>query len=158
MRTPKGQTMFNGRTAKVTVEVKLRGEVVQTFSVNADEANKLTIEVFPEHQLPKRSPLHSEALNLEDIKPGLNVRRCNVYGGSYKNDAIITGEPFKRASKFGHGCSQAHAWMVPVVTTNYDGKLVQEDWFLADMGVVPYERPDGSQIRWNDQNYTLAAS
>ena len=52
------------------------------------------------------------------------------------------------------------AWpaMLPVVTTNYDNKLVRQDWFLADMGVVPYEDQDGSFLSWNSQNYTLATS
>ena len=73
-------------------------------------------------------------------------------------DAIIIGEPFRRGTKY-HGLwdTQGDAWMVPVVTTNYAGKLVHEDWFLADMGVVPYEHSDGSG-HWNDQNYTLAVN
>ena len=45
--------------------------------------------------------------------------------------------------------------MVSVVTTNCKGELVHEDWFLADMGVVPYEG-DGRFRSWNDHNYTLA--
>ncbi len=109
--------------------------------------------------LPERSPLHGDALNMDDLRVGLNIRRHNIrYGrGSRPNRAIINGEPFRRGTKY-HGDSQADAWMVPVVTTNYAGKLVHEDWFLADMGVAPYENSDGTGRFWNGQNYTLAVS
>lgn len=109
--------------------------------------------------LPERSPLHGDALNMDDLRVGLNINRCNIHYGrvSYPNTAIVNGEPFRRGTKY-HDGRLAEAWMVPVVTTNYAGKLVHEDWFLADMGVVPFENSDGTRRVWNVQNYTLAVS
>ena len=107
----------------------------------------------------ERSPLHPEAINMDDLKVGMNIKRHNVRHGSCTRDVgLINGEPFRRGTKYHESYdTQGDDWMVPVVTTNYAGKLVHEDWFLADMGVVPYEHSDGSG-HWNDQNYTLAVN
>ena len=113
----------------------------------------------PYDNIPERSPLHKDAINKDELKVGLNIIQRNIHDGrgSRPNRAIINGEPFRRGIKY-HGDSQADAWMVPVVTTNYAGKLVHEDWFLTDMGVAPSENSDGTGRFWNDQNYTLAVS
>ena len=107
----------------------------------------------------ERSPLHPEAINMDDLKVGMNIKRHNARHGSCTRDVgLINGEQFRRGTKYHESYdTQGDAWMVPVVTTNYAGKLVHEDWFLADMGVVPYEHSDGSG-HWNDQNYTLAVN
>ena len=109
--------------------------------------------------LPERSPLHKDALNMTDLKVGMNIRRHSArYGTLTQNVALINGEPFRCGTKY-HELRDilGDAWMVPIVTTDYAGKLVHEDWFLTDMGVVPYERSNGGS-HWNPQNYTLAVN
>jgi hypothetical protein len=105
--------------------------------------------------LPERSPLHPEALNFDDLEVGLNVERHNIHGRNIHRVGIINGEVFLRGEKYQAPWeAQDDRLMVPVVTTDYHGRLVHEDWFLADMGIVPYDGPKGPT--WNTQNYTLA--
>ena len=126
--------------------------------INESEQSRAIVELTftQKPQPPSRSPLHPKAITKDDLKQGLAICLCNENGNS--SYAIVIGEPFKRGDKYGQDDPQAYAWMLPVVTTTHDGKLVQQDWFLADMGVVPYERQDGSFLGWSDQNYTLATS
>ena len=56
----------------------------------------------------------------------------------------------QRAIIIGHGKNQNGLQKVSVATMRLD-KLVKEDWYLGDMGIVPY--PSG---KWNEYNYTLA--
>ena len=108
-------------------------------------------------KLPSRNPLHPEALTIDDLTPGLTIRRHNTRHNNYTNEALVNGKPFRHGDKYGESDTQAELWMIPVVTTNNAGRLVQEDWFLADMGVEPYVSRDNSRY-WNSQNYTLATS
>ena len=126
--------------------------------INESEQSRAIVELTftQKPQPPSRSPLHPKAITKDDLKQGLAICLCNENGNS--SYAIVIGEPFKRGDKCGQDDPQAYAWMLPVVTTNYGNKLVQQDWFLADMGVVPYEHQDGSFLSWNSQNYTLATS
>ena len=125
-----------------------------TFEATDDFWIELSVEV-PE--LPKRNPLHPKALNIEDLKVGLQIKRQNRYYRSHiTNTAVVIGEPFLYGSKHGNDSYQANVLMVPVATTDYSGKLVLEDWFLADMGVTPYVNSPGTRRWWNEQNYTLA--
>ena len=126
--------------------------------INESEQSRAIVELTftQKPQPPSRSPLHPKAITKDDLKQGLAICLCNENGNS--SYAIVIGEPFKRGDKYGQDDPQAYAWMLPVVTTNYGNKLVQQDWFLADMGVVPYEHQDGSFLGWSDQNYTLATS
>lgn len=143
---------------EVTVEILDRdNRVTQTMKysgINVDV--KITLrDIAPEP--PKRSPLSMEAINREDLKVGLNIRRANTHGISHGRVGMVNGEPFRRGTKYDKSWpTHDHCWMVPVVTTNYQGKLVQEDWYLADMGVVPYTSEDDRFLYWNDQNYTIA--
>lgn len=99
----------------------------------------------------ERSPLHPKAINRDDLKVGMKIRRHNTkYGTCTLDVGRINGEPFLK-----HDVNQGDAWMVPVKTTNYAGEIAYEDWFLAEMGVIPYVRSNGG-TRWNEQNYTLA--
>ena len=126
--------------------------------INESEQSRAIVELTftQKPQPPSRSPLHPKAITKDDLKQGLAICLCNENGNS--SYAIVIGEPFKRGDKYGQDDPQAYAWMLPVVTTNYGNKLVQQDWFLADMGVVPYEHQDGSFLGWSDQRYTLATS
>ena len=140
---------------KMKIEVRsLEGDVLGTLEFEGPKDLEVTI-----YKKIERSPLHPEAINMDDLKVGMNVRRHNArYGTSTRDVGLITGEPFRRGTKYHElGNALGDAWMVPVVTTNYAGKLVHEDWFLADMGIVPYEHSDGGS-HWNDQNYTLAVN
>ena len=122
--------------------------------INESEQSRVIVELTftQKPQPPSRSPLHPKAITKDDLKQGLAICLCNENGNS--SYAIVIGEPFKRGDKCGHG----NDWRVSVVTTTHGNKLVQQDWFLADMGVVPYEHQDGSFLSWNSQNYTLATS
>lgn len=104
-------------------------------------------EIAIERHLPERSPLHPEALNMADLKVGMNVRRHNArYGSCTRDVGLINGEPFRRGTKYHEPWdTQGDVLMVPVVTTNHAGRLVHEDWFLADMGVTPYEGKTGTR-------------
>ena len=141
------------------IEVKRPdGSVIDSIEFSGPE--EFIVEVSKEvPALPERSPLHKDALNMTDLKVGMNIKRHNVrHGSCTRDDAIIIGEPFRRGTKYHHelGDALGDYWMVPVVTTNYAGKLVREDWYLADMGVAPYESSNGTRRWWNEQNYTLA--
>ncbi len=143
-------------TIRITDE---SGAVVFEESLGHAGGVSVKLIITQKPQPPSRSPLHPEAINMDDLTPGLTIRRHNKHGNGYLSaEAIVIGEPFKRGDKYGQDDPQAYAWMLPVVTTNYGNKLVQQDWFLADMGVVPYEHQDGSFLSWNSQNYTLATS
>lgn len=124
-------------------------------SLEFEGPEDFTITIYK--KLPERSPLHEKALNMADLKVGMNIRRHNVnYGSGARDTALINGESFRRGTKYRESWdTQGDAWMIPVVTTDYTGKLIHEDWFLADMGVIPYEHSDGGS-HWNEQNYTLA--
>lgn len=135
------------------------GEVIieETFEIPENtDLYGVGIQVMFESkpELPSRSPHHPKSLNLDDLERGMNIRRHNTKGNDYKNEAIINGEPFKHGDKHGPEDLQADALMIPVVTTNHAGKLVHEDWFLSDMGIVPYIEDSGPH--WNKWNYTLA--
>ena len=143
-------------TIRITDE---SGAVVFEESLGHAGGVSVKLIITQKPQPPSRSPLHPEAINMDGLTPGLTIRRHNKHGNGYLSaEAIVIGEPFKRGDKYGQDDPQAYAWMLPVVTTNYGNKLVQQDWFLADMGVVPYEHQDGSFLSWNSQNYTLATS
>ena len=168
--------MFNlPYTIRITITNEIGAAVFEDYLTQYNEGELSEVSVKPIHndnegerfgaiveltftqkpQPPSRSPLHPEAINMDDLTPGLTIRRHNKHGNGYLSaEAIVIGEPFKRGDKCGHG----NDWRVSVVTTTHDGKLVQQDWFLADMGVVPYEHQDGSFLGWSDQRYTLATS
>lgn len=117
-----------------------------------DEAVEETVQ-----ELPERSPLHPEALNFADLKRGLLLQRVNAYGRMNPTEAVVVDEPFvHREVPFYEGGAPWDSWKVRVATTDWRGKLVLEEWFLADMGVVPYELQDGTPFEWNEQNYTIA--
>jgi hypothetical protein len=136
------------------IEVKRPdGSVIDSIEFSGPE--EFIVEVSKEvPALPERSPLHKDALNMTDLKVGMSIQLH--YGSGWRCSALINGEPFLCGTKY-HDLrdTQGDAWMIPVVRTNYAGKLVHEDWFLNDMGVTPYEHPDG-RSHWNPQNYTLA--
>ena len=124
----------------------LDGEVLASAEFEAPPAGfTLTVN----EGLPERSPLHPEALNMADLKVGMTIQRYNVRGGRTQRDLLVIGEPFRRTTS-------GKEWVVPVVTTDYCGRLRRREEFLADMGVTPYERSSGNF--WNSQNYTLAVS
>lgn len=149
--------LFSRQPSKVNVEIKVDGEVVQTFATELNGAREVTIEVAHEVPvLPDRSPLHSNALNLSDIKFGMTLSRHNINSKTHTREGYVVGDPFRRGTKYGQDDIQADAMMVPVVTKRYDGRLVSEDWYLADMGVVPYGDAGHRFHHWNEQNYTLA--
>ena len=159
-------------TIRITITNEIGAAVFEDYLTQYNEGELSEVSVKPIHndnegerfgaiveltftqkpQPPSRSPLHPKAITKDDLKQGLAICLCNENGNS--SYAIVIGEPFKRGDKCGHG----NDWRVSVVTTTHDGKLVQQDWFLADMGVVPYEHQDGSFLSWNSQNYTLATS
>ena len=169
--------MFNlPYTIRITITNEIGAAVFEDYLTQYNEGELSEVSVKPIHndnegerfgaiveltftqkpQPPSRSPLHPKAITKDDLKQGLAICLCNENGNS--SYAIVIGEPFKRGDKYGQDDPQAYAWMLPVVTTNYGNKLVQQDWSLADMGVVPYEHQDGSFLGWSDQNYTLATS
>ena len=107
--------------------------------------------------LPERSPLHKDALNMTDLKVGMNISRHNIHSHGRTKVGLVNGKPFRRGTKYHeHWDIQGNSWMLPVVTTDYAGKLVYDDWYLEDMGVAPYESSNGTRRWWNEQNYTLA--
>ena len=137
--------------SKATVRVTV-GDKTKIFR-NAPEGAVIKIEI--ERSLPERSPLHPKALNMADLQVGMKVQRHHRRGSFGRSGTIYTW-PFRRYTKYHDSFPfLGNIWMVSVVTTNYKGELVHEDWYLSDMGVVPYEG-DGRFRRWNDQNYTLA--
>ena len=165
--------MFNlPYTIRITITNEIGAAVFEDYLTQYNEGELSEVSVKPIHndnegerfgaiveltftqkpQPPSRSPLHPKAITKDDLKQGLAICLCNENGNS--SYAIVIGEPFKRGDKCGHG----NDWRVSVVTTTHGNKLVQQDWFLADMGVVPYEHQDGSFLSWNSQNYTLATS
>ena len=107
-------------------------------------------ENIPFEDSPERSPLDKEALNLDELKLGMEIQRMNIQHGPLEA-GIVIGEPFESEPLIGSQPDQ----MVPVRTTDYCGETVHEDWFLSDMGVVPYKHENGS-LHWNGANYTLA--
>ena len=144
------------------IEVKRPdGSVIDSIVLSGPE--DFIVEVSKEvPALPERSPLHEDALNMNDLKVGMNIALHNIHSqghGSLKV-GLVNGEPFRRGTKYHeHLDIQGNYWMLPVVTTDYAGKLVREDWYLADMGVAPYEYEssnNGTRRWWNQQNYTLA--
>ena len=128
----------------------LDGGLLGSLEFEAPENYKINFYV----RLPERSPLHENALNMDDLKVGMSIQLH--YGSGWFCSALINGVPFRRGTKYHDPRdTQGDAWMIPVVRTHYTGKLVHEDWFLNEMGVTPYEHPDGGS-HWNEQNYTLA--
>lgn len=136
------------------IEVKRPdGSVIDSIELSGPE---FIVEVSKEvPALPERSPLHPLAINMNDLKVGMHIS-LHSQGHGCTKVGRINGEPFRCGTKY-HKLRNVlgDAWMVPVVTTNYAGKLVHEDWYLADMGVAPYESSNGTRRWWNDQNYTL---
>ena len=134
------------------IEVKRPdGSVIDSIEFSGPE--EFIVEVSKEvPALPERSPLHKDALNMTDLKVGMNISRHNIHSHGHIEVGLVNGEPFRRGTKY----TQGNSWMLPVVTTDYFGKLVYADWFLDDMGVVPYESSNGTGRWWNEQNYTLA--
>ena len=137
------------------IEVKRPdGSVIDSIVLSGPE--DFIVEVSKEvPALPERSPLHKDALNMTDLMVGMNISIHNIHsqGHGYTRVGLVNGEPFRRGTKY------HEPWMLPVVTTDYAGKLVHEDWYLADMGVAPYEYEssnNGTRRWWNQQNYTLA--
>ena len=95
--------------------------------INESEQSRVIVELTftQKPQPPSRSPLHPKAINMDDLTPGLTIRRHNKHGNGYLSaEAIVIGEPFKRGDKYGQDDPQAYAWILPVVTTNYGNKLV----------------------------------
>ena len=142
------------------IEVKRPdGSVIDSIVLSGPE--DIIVEVSKEvPALPERSPLHKDALNMTDLKVGMNISRHNIHSHGHTEVGLVNGKPFRRGTKYHeHWDTQGNSWMLPVVTTDYAGKLVHEDWYLADMGVAPYEYEssnNGTRRWWNQQNYTLA--
>ena len=112
----------------------------------ADDTEKdspLRIYVVKRPVLSTRSPLHPQALVKDDLQIGMIVEKRNKHHGTSKRAAII-GNPYLT------DLCERDAWKVRVAINNHKGDLQYSEWFLADMGVVPY----GSQ-KWNVMNYTV---
>lgn len=136
--------------------MSLQGKLLESFEFKCSDSFTVAISA----EVPDRSPLHEEALNMSDLKVGMNVRRHNINfsGDKARDTALIMGAPFRHDTKYSESYGYSiNPWMVPVVTTDYKGLLVQKDWYLADMGVALHEHSDGGG-HWNDQNYTLAVN
>lgn len=141
------------------LEALLNGELVGEIIIEGADSGEIIVQLLKEQveaSLPERSPLHPEAINVDDLKPGLKIQRCHGTVGSDRGVGIVIGEPFKRADKYGDGGSNADQMMITVATHDFRDQLVTRDWFLADMGVVPYVGDRGAF--WNRDNYTLAVS
>ncbi len=93
---------------------------------------------------------------MNDLVVGMYVVRYNRHAGPTRSGRI-NGEPFVSVMEYDLAGQKfiCRDWEIPVLTVDVFGKLVDENWFLADMGIVPYEGDDGLR-HWNDQNYTLA--
>ena len=138
--------MFNlPYTIRITITNEIGAAVFEDYLTQYNEGELSEVSVKPIHndnegerfgaiveltftqkpQPPSRSPLHPEAINMDDLTPGLTIRRHNKHGNGYLSaEAIVIGEPFKRGDKYGQDDPQAYAWILPVVTTNYGNKLV----------------------------------
>ena len=141
------------------IEVKRPdGSVIDSIEFSGPE--EFIVEVSKEvPALPERSPLHKDALNMTDLKVGMNISRHNIHTQGHTEVGLVNGKPFRRGTKYHeYWDPQGDSWMLPVVTTDYAGKLVYADWFLDDMGVAPYESSNGTRRWWNEQSYTLAVS
>ena len=139
------------------IEVKRPdGSVIDSIEFSGPEG--FIVELSKEvPALPERSPLHKDALNMTDLKVGMNISRHNIHSHGHTKVGLVNGKPFRRGTKYHeHWDTQGNSWMLPVVTTDYAGKLVYDDWYLGDMGVAPYESSNGTRRWWNEQNYTLA--
>lgn len=141
------------------IEVKRPdGSVIDSIEFSGPE--EFIVEFSKEvPALPERSPLHKDALNMTDLKVGMNISCHNIHshGHGHTKVGLVNGKPFRRGTKYHeHRDTQGDYWMLPVVTTDCAGKLVYDDWSLRDMGVAPYENPNGTRRWWNEQNYTLA--
>lgn len=113
----------------------------------------------PVQQEPLRSPLHTEALNMNDLKKGMFIRLHQKDIDHIFPKALVLSEPFRHGDKHGYGRHRRdNHWMISVQILERDGEFIRREWFLSDVGVIPYEREGvGSPERWHERNYVLAA-
>ena len=103
-----------------------------------------------------RNPLNSNALTIDDIRDGLNVRRFvydKLTGEWVTHDVMILGNPFRWSDRYGKGGTrQDNILAVDVVVIRYSGApMTREVWRLSDMGIIRSEMSGG----WNPGSYTL---
>lgn len=113
-------------------------------------ANTLLIFIVRKPEAVKRSPLHSQALTVDELTFGLKVQQYHQ-GTPMGSVAVVVGTPQTKGSRlFRPGIPT-----VKVAVQQSLGEPVLAEWSLADAGVVPYDGYSG-RSHWNETNYTLA--
>ncbi len=105
---------------------------------------------MPTKKGPTRSPLHSSALRIGDLNPGMQIVRFNrAFGAEYcrvvsKPYVLVRPENMSafRYSDEGHIVIDLQSVRFGSVNMNY----------LSDMGVIPYKYGN-----WNQSNFTIEA-
>lgn len=120
------------------------GSSACSFTIMVDDSAEITVSGPEKEPVPERNPLHPQALKASELRVGMRIQRYHD-GEPVYNTGIIIGEKFIY-------CNEN---MIPVVTTDYYGKLTKENWYLGDMGVTRYTCSDGTLGGWNSSNHTL---
>lgn len=106
-------------------------------------------------ELPNRKTLHYGALNPGDLKPDTKIRWVQMNPRISYREARVINRPYRQLSTSPMTGTKQMCWMVLVETTNSMGEVVNENWYLAAMGVAAYWDDDGV-AHWNCQAYTIA--
>lgn len=95
----------------------------------------------------ERNPLHVKALTRKELRFGMRIQRFDNTHRPAGEEAIVASDPFQESHMSG-----PH-WKVHVAVLDPSGRLVNQQWFLADCGIVPSDPHDSSS--WNQQCYSL---
>lgn len=105
--------------------------------------------LLEQKELSERSPLHTAALSMRDLKPGTRIRWTHINHRPDSREAVVASYPYRQKAVSPVTGTEQVCWMVSVTT-----RAGHEDWFLAEMGVVPH-MDDSGRARWSCQAYTV---
>lgn len=107
----------------------------------------------PWHKLPQRSPLHSDAIGIEDIMIGMEI--ISYWHGQNGDSIVLSGKviSFSEESTLGDSIM-----IIEVERTGSNVDYPVESWHMAALGLVPYESKITEVYKWSDVVYTLIAN
>lgn len=139
----KAKAYLESMIAKKTLPQDVQsGKASRYYQVNLEYNGIKQVEIYGLTSVGKKGVRNFGWVLLGFDDYGISRHNIDIQPKGNGKVGLVNGLPFRRGTKYhGHRNINGNAWMLPVVTTDYDGNLVYDDWCLGDMGVAPYESP-----------------
>lgn len=125
----------------------------------------------PRHELAQRSPLHGDAIDIEDIMIGMEI--ISYWHGPNGDSIVLDGKVISISEESTLGSNimlievertgssvnrPLESWHMAMLGLVPSVDRPVESWHMAALGLVPYENKITGVYKWSDVVYTLMAN